>query len=55
MLRYQEDLTEHDVARLLGLPLGTVKSRTHRALARLRRQLGSPTLDATSTIRKDPR
>ena len=55
MLRYQEDLTEQDVARLLGLPLGTVKSRTHRALARLRRQLGSPTLDATSTIRKDTR
>jgi RNA polymerase sigma-70 factor (sigma-E family) len=55
MLRYQEDLTEQDVARLLGLPLGTVKSRTHRALARLRRQLGSPTLDATSIIRKDPR
>jgi RNA polymerase sigma factor (sigma-70 family) len=55
MLRYQDDLTEQDVARLLGLPLGTVKSRTHRALARLRRQLGSPTLDATSTIRKDTR
>jgi RNA polymerase sigma-70 factor (sigma-E family) len=55
MLRYQEDLTEQDVARLLGLPLGTVKSRTHRALARLRRQLGSPTLDATSIIRKDTR
>ena len=55
MLRYQEDLTEHDVARLLGLPLGTVKSRTHRALARLRRQLGSPALDATSTVRKDTR
>jgi RNA polymerase sigma-70 factor (sigma-E family) len=55
MLRYQEDLTEHDVARLLGVPLGTVKSRAHRALARLRRQLGSPTLDAASTIRKDTR
>jgi DNA-directed RNA polymerase specialized sigma24 family protein len=28
------------VARLLGVPLGTVKSLVHRGLARLRDQLG---------------
>jgi hypothetical protein len=32
---------EADVARLLGLPLGTVKSLAHRGLARLRGELGT--------------
>lgn len=41
VLRFYEDLTEADVAHLLGLPVGTVKSRCHRALARLRDSLGS--------------
>jgi RNA polymerase sigma-70 factor (sigma-E family) len=45
VLRFHQDLTEAQVARLLGLPLGTVKSLSHRALARLREQLGSPSLD----------
>jgi RNA polymerase sigma-70 factor (sigma-E family) len=45
VLRFREDLTEVEVARLLGLPLGTVKSLGHRALARLRDRLGSPNLD----------
>ena len=40
VLRYHEDLTEAEVARLLGMPVGTVKSLHHRALARLRRELG---------------
>jgi hypothetical protein len=30
VLRYHEDLPEAEVARLLGLPLGTVKSLAHR-------------------------
>jgi hypothetical protein len=42
VLRFHEDLAEAEVARLLGLPLGTVKSLAHRGLARLRDQLGSP-------------
>ena len=40
VLRYYLDLPEAEVARLLGVPLGTVKSWTHRGLARLRDRLG---------------
>jgi RNA polymerase sigma-70 factor (sigma-E family) len=45
VLRYKEDLTEAEVARLLGVPVGTVKSASHRALARLRERLGTYDLD----------
>ena len=48
VLRYHEDLPEAEVARLLRLPLGTVKSLTHRGLARLRVELGSPALEQHS-------
>jgi RNA polymerase sigma-70 factor (sigma-E family) len=43
VLRFHEDLTEAEVARLLGLPLGTVKSLAHRGLARLRTASAPPT------------
>jgi RNA polymerase sigma-70 factor (sigma-E family) len=36
VLRYFEDLPEADVARLLSCSVGTVRSTTHRSLARLR-------------------
>ncbi|WP_371584348.1 SigE family RNA polymerase sigma factor [Streptomyces sp. NBC_01314] len=36
VLRYFEDLPEGDVARILGCSVGTVRSTTHRSLARLR-------------------
>jgi RNA polymerase sigma-70 factor (sigma-E family) len=36
VLRYFEDLSEPEIAALLGLALGTVKSQTSRGLARLR-------------------
>ncbi|MCK2220936.1 SigE family RNA polymerase sigma factor [Actinomadura sp. ATCC 31491] len=36
VLRYYEDRTERDVADLMGCSVGTVKSQTHHALARLR-------------------
>ncbi|MGA8114537.1 MAG: SigE family RNA polymerase sigma factor [Actinocatenispora sp.] len=35
-LRYYEDLSEADTAAVLGCAVGTVKSRTHHALNRLR-------------------
>ncbi|HZD68607.1 MAG TPA: SigE family RNA polymerase sigma factor [Actinomycetes bacterium] len=38
-LRYHEDLTEAQVASMLGLPLGTVKTLARRGLARLRAEL----------------
>ncbi|MVO86898.1 SigE family RNA polymerase sigma factor [Streptomyces sp. p1417] len=36
VLRYFEDLPEADVAGILGCTVGTVRSTTHRSLARLR-------------------
>jgi RNA polymerase sigma-70 factor (sigma-E family) len=41
VLRYYLDLPEAEVARLLGVPVGTVKSLVHRGLARLREWLGA--------------
>lgn len=50
VLRFFEDLTEAQVAHLLGCSIGTVKSTTHRGLARLREsaQLQFPT-DTTAS------
>lgn len=39
--RYLLDLNEAEAAETLGIPRGTVKSRTSRALARLREALGA--------------
>lgn len=36
VLRFYEDLPQADIAAILGVPVGTVKSLTHRALAKLR-------------------
>jgi RNA polymerase sigma-70 factor (ECF subfamily) len=38
-LRYQADLTQPEIARLTGMPEGTVKVRLHRARSRLREHL----------------
>ncbi len=40
VLRYYCDLSEHDTAATLGMPVGTVKSTCSRALARLRVEAG---------------
>jgi RNA polymerase sigma factor (sigma-70 family) len=55
VLRFHQDLTEAEVARLLGLPLGTVKSLGHRAVARLRERLGSPGLDPARSSAEEGR
>ncbi|HEX5598512.1 MAG TPA: SigE family RNA polymerase sigma factor [Micromonosporaceae bacterium] len=39
VLRYYEDLPEAQVADLMGCSVGTVRSRTHRAVTRLRQLL----------------
>lgn len=40
ILRYYEDMPQAEIADVLGIPIGTVKSLTHRALGRLRQVLG---------------
>lgn len=45
-LRYFLDLSEAELADVLGCARGTVKSRLSRALARLRRQLGAVAMES---------
>jgi len=40
VLRYYEDLTDQQIASVLGCPVGSVKSSPHRAAAILRKHLG---------------
>ncbi|MEU7001568.1 SigE family RNA polymerase sigma factor [Nonomuraea sp. NPDC046570] len=43
ILRYYDDLSEPEIARALGISLGTVKSTVSRAMAKLRADLHVPT------------
>jgi RNA polymerase sigma-70 factor (sigma-E family) len=52
VLRYHEDLPELEVARLLQMPVGTVKSTANRALARLRKELAGRLVDHANTWRE---
>lgn len=57
VLRFWEDLSVNQVAGVLALSAGTVKSRTARALARLRSVLGVDTVttvDAVTTGKEGP-
>jgi RNA polymerase sigma factor (sigma-70 family) len=47
VLRYLEDLSEAQVADILGCSVGTVRSQAHKAIAQLRSVL--PSLDPAST------
>lgn len=38
-LRYEQHLTDSEIASVMSLPLGTVKSRLHRALDALRQEM----------------
>ncbi|MCP3986022.1 MAG: sigma-70 family RNA polymerase sigma factor [bacterium] len=41
VLRYYQDLSEREIAEVLGIPRGTVKSRAHAAVKALRQQVES--------------
>jgi RNA polymerase sigma factor (sigma-70 family) len=47
VLRYYEDLSEAEIARVLGIPVGTVKTLARRGLARLRRSFDVTSQDHT--------
>jgi len=47
-LAYWDDLSRHDIAVVLGISVGAVDTRLHRARDRLRRQLASANPDPTN-------
>ncbi|HKF77329.1 MAG TPA: sigma-70 family RNA polymerase sigma factor, partial [Candidatus Dormibacteraeota bacterium] len=53
-LRYVDDLTQEEIARIAGMRLGTMESHLHRALHRLRRELSRELLHMTRTGDRPP-
>jgi RNA polymerase sigma-70 factor (sigma-E family) len=54
VLRYYEDLSEAEIARVLGIPVGTVKTLARRGLARLRRTLDPTTQGHALSTKERP-
>jgi predicted DNA-binding protein (UPF0251 family) len=52
-LRYGADLKQREIADILGLPVGTVKSRLHNALKKFRQQLEVGRLMKCQDVRKE--
>jgi RNA polymerase sigma factor (sigma-70 family) len=49
-LRYFSDLKVDDIAEILGVPAGTVKSRINRALGRLKESLGAESTEVRDEL-----
>lgn len=47
-LRLREELSYQEIAEVLGVPVGTVRSRLHHAVQRLREAIGAPVDDANA-------
>lgn len=52
-LAYWDDLSRHEIATVLGISVGAVDTRLHRARQRLRERLAASSSHPTATEEKD--